>query len=145
MHGVLGRHERCDLAAAVELIALLEGIEGLVDLGLKLLGGERLGVVLVALQHAATGTFARVGGQEDFDLRVREHDGSDVATLGHDIAVLGGAALVNFRENLARALRMVLIWVVIALMLALPLASLDRLAAETRLADLGRTPPGETA
>ena len=38
VHGVLGGHERCDLAAAVELIALLEGAEGLVDLGLKLLG-----------------------------------------------------------------------------------------------------------
>lgn len=67
----------------------------LVDLGLELLGSKRLGVVLVTLQHAAAGALARVGGQEDLDLRVGEHDGSDVATLGHDIAVLGGAALVN--------------------------------------------------
>lgn len=49
----------------------------------------------MTLQHTATGALARVGGQEDLDLRVREHDGSDVATLGHDIAVLGGAALVD--------------------------------------------------
>ena len=95
MYRVLGGNERRDLAAAVELIALLEGVEGLVDLGLKLLFGERLGVVLVALQHTATGTLARVGGQEDLDLCVGEHDGSDVATLGDDIAVLGGAALVD--------------------------------------------------
>ena len=33
----------------------------------------------------------------------------------------------------------------IALMLALPLASLDRLALETRVADLGSLPPGEIA
>ena len=92
---ILGGNERRDLAAAVELIALLEGVEGLVDLGLELLGGKRLGVVLVALQHTATGTLARVGGQEDLDLCVGEHDGSDVATLGDDIAVLGGAALVD--------------------------------------------------
>lgn len=49
----------------------------------------------MALQHAATGTLARVGGQEHLDLRVGEHDGSDIATLGHDIAVLGGAALMD--------------------------------------------------
>ena len=49
----------------------------------------------MTLQHAAAGALARVGGQEDLDLRVREHDGSDVATLGHDIAVLGCAALVD--------------------------------------------------
>ena len=35
------------------------------------------------------------------------------------LVALGGAALVIFRENVARALRIVLIWVVIALMLAL--------------------------
>jgi aspartyl protease family protein len=35
------------------------------------------------------------------------------------LVALGGAALVIFRENIARALRIVLIWVVIALMLAL--------------------------
>ena len=95
MHGVLGGHKRRDLAAAVELVALLKGVEGLVDLGLELLAGERLGVVLVALQHAATGALARVSGQEDLDLRVGEYDGSDVATLSHDIAVLGGAALMD--------------------------------------------------
>lgn len=49
----------------------------------------------MTLQHAAAGALARVGGQEDLDLRVREHDGADVATLGHDIAVLGGAALMD--------------------------------------------------
>ena len=65
VHGVLGGNERCDLTAAVELVALLEGIEGLIDLGLKLLGSKRLGVVLVALQYAATGALARVGGKED--------------------------------------------------------------------------------
>ena len=95
MHGVLGGHERCDLAAAVEFIALLEGVEGLVDLGLELLCAERLGVVLVALQHAAAGALTRVGGQEHLDLRVGEHDGADVATLGDDIAVLCGATLVD--------------------------------------------------
>ena len=95
VHGVLGWHERRDLAAAVELVALFEGVEGLVDLGLELLGGERLGIVLVTLQHAAAGTLARVGGQKDLDLCVGEHDGADVATLGHDIAILGGAALMD--------------------------------------------------
>ena len=95
MHGVLGGHERGDLAAAVKLVALLKGVEGLVDLGFELLGRERLSIVLVTLQHAAAGALARVGGQEDLDLRVREHDGSNVATLGDDIAVLGGAALVD--------------------------------------------------
>ena len=95
VHGVLGGHERRDLAAAVKLVALLKGVESLVDLGLELLGSKRLGVVLVTLQHAAAGALARVSGQEDLDLRVREHDGSDVATLGHDIAVLGGAALMD--------------------------------------------------
>ena len=95
MHGVLGGHERGDLAAAVELVALLKGVEGLVDLGFELLAGERLRIVLVALQHAATGALTRVGGQKDLDLRVGEYDGSDVATLGHDIAVLGGAALMD--------------------------------------------------
>lgn len=35
------------------------------------------------------------------------------------LVALGGAALVIFRENVVRALRIVLIWVVIALMLAL--------------------------
>ena len=54
-----------------------------------------LGIVLVALQHAAAGTLARVGGQKDLDLCVGEHDGADVATLGHDIAILGGAALMD--------------------------------------------------
>lgn len=86
---------RGDLAAAVKLVALLKGVEGLVDLGLELRCAERLGVVLVTLQHAAAGALTRVGGQEDLDLRVREHDGADVAALGHDIAVLGGAALVD--------------------------------------------------
>ena len=37
MYRVLGGHERRNLAAAVELVALLEGVEGLVDLGLELL------------------------------------------------------------------------------------------------------------
>ena len=37
VYRVLGGHERRDLAAAVELVALLEGVEGLVDLGLELL------------------------------------------------------------------------------------------------------------
>ena len=49
----------------------------------------------MTLQHAAAGALTRVGGQEDLDLRVREHDGSDVATLGHDIAVLCGTALMD--------------------------------------------------
>ena len=49
----------------------------------------------MALQHAATGAFAWVGGQEHLDLCVGEHDGADVTTLGDDIAVLGGAALVD--------------------------------------------------
>ena len=53
VHGVLGGHERRDLAAAVKLVALLKGVESLVDLGLELLGSKRLGVVLVTLQHAA--------------------------------------------------------------------------------------------
>ena len=95
MHGVLGGHERGDLAAAVELVALLKGVEGLVDLGFELLGRERLGVVLVTLQYAAAGALTRVGRQEDLDLRIGEHDGADVATFGDDIAVLGGAALVD--------------------------------------------------
>lgn len=62
MHGVLGGHERGDLAAAVELVALLKGVERLVDLGFELLGRERLGVVLVTLQYAAAGALTRVGG-----------------------------------------------------------------------------------
>ncbi len=60
-----------------------------------MLGGGRLGIVLVTLQHAAAGTLAQVGGQKDLDLCVGEHDGADVATLGHDIAILGGAALMD--------------------------------------------------
>ncbi len=95
VHRVLGGHEWRDLAAAVELVALLEGVERLVDLGLEQLCAERLSVVLVALQHAATGALTRVGGQEHLDLRVGEHDGADVATFGHDIAVFGCAALMD--------------------------------------------------
>jgi len=58
------------------------------------------------------------------------HDQGTVAGMSTDefaslsvkivwLVALGGAALVIFRENVARALRIVLIWVVIALMLAL--------------------------
>jgi aspartyl protease family protein len=58
------------------------------------------------------------------------HDQGNVAGMSTDdfaslsfkivwLVALGGAALVIFRENVARALRIVLVWVVIALMLAL--------------------------
>lgn len=79
----------------LSFVALLEGVEGLVDLGFELLGRERLGIVLVTLKHAAAGALTRVGSQEHLDLCVGEHDGADVATLGDDVAVLGGAALMD--------------------------------------------------
>jgi aspartyl protease family protein len=58
------------------------------------------------------------------------HDQGSIAGMSTDdfaslsikivwLVALGGAALVIFRENIARALRIVLIWVVIALALAL--------------------------
>ena len=49
----------------------------------------------MALQHTAAGALTRVGGQEHLDLRVGKHDGADVATLGDNVAVLGGAALMD--------------------------------------------------
>ena len=47
----------------------------------------------MALQDAPLGAHARVGSEEHLDLGIREHDGSDITSLGYHVVILGDGAL----------------------------------------------------
>ena len=77
----------------VKVIATLDIGEGFLDKSVDFCLIE-LGVPKT-LEYATASTLARVGGQKDLDLRLREHDGADIATLCDNVAGCGKMALAS--------------------------------------------------
>ena len=80
--GVFGGDEGGGGAGGVLVVALADGLEDLVIVS-GLTG-------LFELELSAFGAFLDGGVEEDFELCVREDDGSLVASFGDDVVELGG-------------------------------------------------------